>query len=97
MVQDGNGNWREGKNFGLNNNDRCFGCQDGALSRVMNNVPGMNALATLHDAWMNNLQGPMAAWQNYGTMLPAALVSYLALLQQNNLLQQLRQIHNEGR
>jgi hypothetical protein len=49
---------------------------------------------------MNSLeasQGAMAPWQNFGTMLPAALVSYLALMQQNNLLQQVLQIQHEGR
>jgi filamentous hemagglutinin len=77
---------REGKNFGLN--ESCTSifviCQGGPISNAMNQIPGANSIATLHDTWMNwfdeNKMGNTVT--NVGTMLPAAFISYGALLDQ---------------
>lgn len=57
--------------------------QGGALSVVLNQVPGVNATGYLHDTWWNKwaTQGiHFNALTNYGTMLPAAAVTYGAIL-----------------
>ncbi|MBL8024468.1 MAG: RHS repeat-associated core domain-containing protein [Elusimicrobia bacterium] len=73
-----------GKNvFGLNqkltgNYWQDFGSQGGALSRFANQIPGMNAVAALHDAWMNNVTFTLTS--NLTTMPFAAAYTYIPLL-----------------
>lgn len=55
-----------------------FGKQGGAVS-VLTDVPGLNAVAGLHDYWMNQPGMPFNFVTNVGTMLPAAAVTYGAL------------------
>lgn len=77
---------REGKNIGLN--QLCVSvlsvCHSTAISNVLNTLPGFNTFATLHDGWGEWLkQGDN--WNigtNLGSMPPALLVSYGALLDQ---------------
>ncbi|WP_262377632.1 hypothetical protein [Pseudomonas poae] len=49
----------------------------------MNQVPGFNGFATLHDGWMINLEAykkaDMSIFENLGSMPPALLVNYGAL------------------
>ncbi|MCL2761515.1 MAG: RHS repeat-associated core domain-containing protein, partial [Desulfuromonadales bacterium] len=51
--------------------------QGGALSKVANYVPGLNAVAAIHDFWMNNMTFNWAT--NAGTMVLAAPLTYSAL------------------
>lgn len=73
-----------GKNvFGLNqkltgNFWQDFGSQGGALSKFANQFPGMNAVAALHDAWMNNVTFTLGA--NLMTMPFAAAYTYIPLV-----------------
>jgi filamentous hemagglutinin len=77
---------REGKNFGPNKVcDSIWSvCQASPISNVMNQVPGLNAVATLHDVWMNwfEANSMFNTATNVGTMLPAAFISYGALWDQ---------------
>jgi filamentous hemagglutinin len=81
---------REGKNIGLNlplDADPCRSfysvCHGTAISNGLNNVPGFNAFATLHDQWMISLEkykgGDMSVFENLGSMPPALLVDYGAI------------------
>ncbi len=55
--------------------------QGGPLSRVLNRIPGMNAVAGLHDLWFNGKGAlPFNVWTNVGTMLPAASITGGALI-----------------
>ena len=58
---------------------RDFFRQSGPLSRFLNYVPGINAVAGIHDYWMNNVT-TFSQWASIGTMLPAAAITYSALL-----------------
>ncbi|GEM_PF-2757776 len=51
------------------------------LSRALNLVPGMNAVAGLHDYWLNPVTSPVKFnfFNNVGTMVPAAAVSTAAI------------------
>ena len=81
-----NGAWQEGKNLG--HNEKCFSlisvCHGTPISNALNTVPGLNAFATLHDGWGEWMaQGKQ--WNlatNLGSMPPALLVNYGALLDQ---------------
>ena len=59
--------------FGAN-----FFRQGGALSTVMNYVPGMPAVGSFHDTWRNNI--PDSLFNNIITMPYSAVVTYGALL-----------------
>lgn len=85
-----NGYVREGKNIGLNlpiDSPECQSfysiCHGTPASNLLNNVPGFNSFATLHDSWMVSLEsmtGSEMNWlQNIGTMPPALLINYGAL------------------
>jgi filamentous hemagglutinin len=81
-----NGVLREGKNVG--HNELCLSaikvCHGTSISNALNTLPGFNAFATLHDGWGEWMkQG--RNWSlatNLGTMPPALLVNYGALLDQ---------------
>ncbi|WP_043312753.1 hemagglutinin repeat-containing protein, partial [Pseudomonas sp. PI1] len=81
---------REGKNIGLNlplDDLACSSfysiCHGTPISNSLNQVPGFNAFATLHDQWMISLEaskgGGMSIIENLGSMPPAMLVNYGAL------------------
>jgi filamentous hemagglutinin len=78
---------REGKNIGLNENP-CVSmtriCHGMPISNGLNTLPGFNAFATLHDGWgewlAQNKNWNVAT--NLGSMPPALLVNYGALLDQ---------------
>jgi RHS repeat-associated protein len=55
-----------------------FGTQGGALSKFANQIPGMNAVAALHDAWMNNVTFTLT--NNLATMPHAVAFTYIPLL-----------------
>ena len=65
--------------FGLNQElPLSGGCwyQSGACSAFLDQVPGLQAVSQLHDSWMNVL-----SWKwNFPAMLPAAAITYGALL-----------------
>jgi hypothetical protein len=76
----------EGKNvIGINTpvtgDDGFFtGKQGGWISRTLNQVPGMNNVARLHDTFFAPNSGlSFTPLNNVGSMLPAAAVSYSAL------------------
>jgi hypothetical protein len=77
----------EGKNvIGINkpvaNDDGFFtGKQGGWISRTLNQFPGMNNVARLHDTFFppNGSGLSFTPFNNAGSMLPAAAVSYSAL------------------
>ena len=81
-----NGVLREGKNVG--HNELCLSvlkvCHGTPASNALNTLPGFNAFATLHDGWGEWMaQGKQ--WNigtNLGSMPPALLVNYGALLDQ---------------
>ena len=55
--------------------------QGGPLGKALNVIPGMNAGAAFHDDIFNqNYITTFNAFTNYGTMLPAAVVTYGSLL-----------------
>ena len=55
--------------------------QGGAVSKALNLVPGINATGALHDYWFNMPGHPeFNAINNYGLMLPAAAITYSALV-----------------
>uniref|UniRef100_UPI004062BE8A DUF637 domain-containing protein n=1 Tax=Metapseudomonas boanensis TaxID=2822138 RepID=UPI004062BE8A len=77
----------EGKNIGLNlplTDSACSGiysiCHGSAVSNVLNEIPGFNAFATLHDQWMISLErtkgADMTVFENIGSMPPAIFVNY---------------------
>ncbi len=78
---------REGKNIGLNRTTDCDSfysvCHGTPVSNILNQIPGFNGFATLHDGWMINLeaykQADMSLFENLGSMPPALLVNYGAL------------------
>ncbi|MBF7145014.1 hypothetical protein HBH25_22535 [Pseudomonas sp. hsmgli-8] len=78
---------REGKNIGLNLVEGCDKfysvCHGTPVSNILNQVPGFNGFATLHDGWMINLEaykgGDMSIFENLGSMPPALLVNYGSL------------------
>ena len=83
-----NGVLREGKNIGLNQNP-CISitqiCQGMPISNALNTLPGFNAFATLHDSWGAWMEQTGKIWNvgtNLGSMPPALLVNYGALLDQ---------------
>ncbi len=83
------GGLREGKNIGLNLDDlatcgKLYSvCHGTAVSNILNDVPGFNSFATLHDSWMNQLESykgsGMNVFENIGSMPPAMLINYGAL------------------
>ena len=74
-----------------------FFTQGGPLSRSMNVIPGMNSLARAHDYW---LRGPefggisFNPLTNFGTMIPAAVLNYGAIIGQVFQLLSYQQILN---
>lgn len=78
---------REGKNIGLNRTTDCGSfysvCHGTPVSNILNQVPGFNGFATLHDGWMINLEAykkaDMSLFENLGSMPPALIVNYGAL------------------
>jgi len=62
--------------------------QGGFIGRTLNYIPGINATGVLHDTWWNSVSGQPGsmfgfgfnAGTNWGTMLPAAAVTYGTLL-----------------
>ncbi|MCY1547295.1 hypothetical protein D9M68_833430 [compost metagenome] len=81
---------QEGKNIGLNlplTDSACSGfysiCHGTAVSNLLNDVPGFNAFATLHDQWMISLEkkkgADMTVFENVGSMPPAIFVNYGAI------------------
>ncbi|EJL90061.1 RHS repeat-associated core domain protein containing protein, partial [Herbaspirillum sp. CF444] len=73
--------------FGINENlngDGDFGKQSGPLSRFMNRIPGMNAVAAIHDTiFTRGYIQSFNVFTNYGTMLPAAAFSFTAVIGNN--------------
>ena len=69
----------------IGNNDKTSFCsQQSFCSKTLNLIPGINAVARLHDFWFNervngNLVLEQAAFMNIATMLPAAAISYGAI------------------
>jgi hypothetical protein len=65
-----------------------LGKQGGFPGTVINYIPGINATGVLHDTWWNPVNGQPGsmfgfgfnAVTNWGTMLPAAAITYGALL-----------------
>jgi RHS repeat-associated protein len=57
-----------------------FGKQSGPLSRALNLVPGMNAVAIFHDTIFGPNGISFTVYSNVGTMLPAAIITYGALI-----------------
>ncbi|MEQ6341033.1 MAG: hypothetical protein M3A44_05110 [Gammaproteobacteria bacterium] len=57
-----------------------FDKQGGFLSKIFNSIPTMNPIAAGHDQIFNKGWLPFNTFTNYGTMLPAAVVTYGALL-----------------
>ena len=57
-----------------------FGKQSGPLSRGLNLMPGMNSLAIFHDTIFGPNGISFTVYSNVGTMLPAAFITYGALL-----------------
>lgn len=50
------------------------------MSRALNYLPGLNAVAQLHDTIFNRLPLDFNLLTNVGTMLPAAFLTYGALV-----------------
>jgi RHS repeat-associated protein len=59
----------------------CF-TQSGACSQIFDKVPGLQGVSQLHDSWMNFFVGNSIGGLNFPTMLPAAAITYGALLDQ---------------
>lgn len=59
-----------------------WGNQNGLFGQLGNATPGINATAHLHDKWVNVMtdSGTFGHLANYGTMLPAAVISYGGIL-----------------
>ncbi|MCT9827616.1 MULTISPECIES: DUF637 domain-containing protein [Pseudomonas] len=81
-----NGVDRDGKNIGLNLTEGCgiFSiCHGTPISNGLNQVPGFNSFATLHDTWMSDLEtykgDEMSFLENIGSMPPALFVNYGAI------------------
>ena len=81
-----NGVDRDGKNIGLNLTEGCgiFSiCHGTPISNGLNQVPGFNSFATLHDTWMSDLEtykgDEMSFIENIGSMPPALFVNYGAI------------------
>jgi hypothetical protein len=76
--------------------------QGGALSNTAQHVFGMNAISRLHDSyqlWFDKIAGVSDSWTrtilNVPAMVPAAVISYAALMSdQTVLIQQLQQYKN---
>ena len=77
-----------GKNAPLTGDD--FMKQGGALSRAMNMVPGMNALAQFHDTIFNTKLLTFTDFNNWATMLPAGAITYGALIDRMPMLDRSR-------
>ena len=82
-----NGILQEGKNIG--HNKLCGSlisvCHGTPLSNALNTLPGFNAFATLHDGWGEWMAKTGGIWNtatNIGSMPPALIVNYGALLDQ---------------
>jgi RHS repeat-associated protein len=56
--------------------------QSGLLSKVLNVIPGMNAVAQFHDTLFRPGGMNFTTFNNVATMLPAAAVSYAAIIDQ---------------
>lgn len=72
-----------GLNERLSDKGSSFFRQSGPLSRALNVIPGMNAVAQFHDTLFRpEALGGMAftTWNNVSTMLPAATIAYGAIL-----------------
>ena len=69
-----------GLNISLADSDYIFFAQSGPLSRVLNFIPGMNATAQFHDSIFLPRPDSFNIFSNITTMLPAASISYGALL-----------------
>jgi hypothetical protein len=64
--------------FGFNIQDgNCFD-QSAPCSNLFDKVPGLNAVALLHDNWMISISG--STFANFATMLPAAALTYSAFV-----------------
>jgi filamentous hemagglutinin len=81
-----NGVLREGKNIG--HNEQCMSivsiCHGTPISNALNILPGFNAFATLHDGW-GEWMAQGKTWNtatNIGSMPPALIVNYGALIDQ---------------
>ncbi|BAN51063.1 filamentous hemagglutinin N-terminal domain-containing protein [Metapseudomonas resinovorans] len=81
---------KEGKNIGLNlplDDIACSKfysvCHGTAISNLLNEVPGFNSFATIHDQWMISLEAAkgadMSVFENIGSMPPAIIVNYGAI------------------
>jgi hypothetical protein len=66
----------------VGNNDLVSACRQGSVcSEALNLIPGLNATAGLHDYWFNAPGHPEFTWyNNVGTMLPATVISYSAII-----------------
>ncbi|TAJ17834.1 MAG: RHS repeat-associated core domain-containing protein [Rugosibacter sp.] len=70
-----------GNNVVGGNNLVDFCKQQSICSKILNLIPGINATAGLHDHWFNIPGAPhQTAFINWGTMLPAAAITYSALI-----------------
>ncbi|MGY4532116.1 filamentous hemagglutinin family protein [Pseudomonas sp. TE3786] len=83
------GAYVEGNNLGINwpRIDVCSTfyaiCHGTPISAGLNQVPGLNSFATIHDSWMTSLEAykekNMSVFENLGSMPPALFVNYGAL------------------
>jgi RHS repeat-associated protein len=73
-----------GFNAALTGNGSLTDCftQSGACSSFFDKIPGLQAISQLHDAWTNYFTAQLVKGLNFPTMLPAAVISYGALLDQ---------------
>ena len=75
--------WKDTDVIGLNqplNGVNDFFKQGGPLGRFLNQLPGLNAVAQLHDTIFNRWGWDLNLLTNVGTMLPAAFLTYGALV-----------------
>ncbi|HEX7964300.1 MAG TPA: SpvB/TcaC N-terminal domain-containing protein [Gammaproteobacteria bacterium] len=67
----------------------CGGCEGGTFSQIADSYPGMNAVATLHDAWGDLYQaangGAYPMWFRLLTMPVAAAVTYGSMVTTNGI------------
>jgi hypothetical protein len=61
-------------------NPSCMFCEGGHLSRMLNRIPGVNAVAGLHDVMQINTPGIWREFTNVPYMVPAAIATYSGAL-----------------
>lgn len=65
----------------VGDNDLTSFCRQGSgCSQALNLIPGVNATAGLHDYWFNSGEMQKSLLTNFPSMLPAAAISYGAIV-----------------